>query len=407
MSPCALAYTKFCWVLGIGLHGGSLDHCLGSSRRLEFPSLLLGSMARVPGRPRASDAASGSTTIGPCSTIAPTETRDRETRRIQRLYLFRQEMEPRYKLDPRYMYTIQKPRLDAINRRELVEWLLELNRHFNYESDEVFQLAVNLIDRLCSKLPVPLSVYQALGAACFMIASKSCETFPPTCTELEHLSAGAFSSAMLKHMELFALEALNWDVNAATPIMFLDTFLMLFEFTSYKSWRDNTQLSRTYLNAMQADYNFIRFRPSIQAAAALMRSMEIVDRDRSQFQRVVGQELNNHLVDPAAILAGLDIPRMCEIRKCRDLITRTMTSSGFPLCKLPPATGSPAARRGARYEPYSRTPGTRVQHGLATPVEETKQSDLALKGPIPLLLVDQPKLSKATSLLREASSPFA
>ncbi|KAI8999811.1 cyclin-like protein [Gaertneriomyces semiglobifer] len=362
-------------------------------------------MARVPERPRASDADS--------------------TRRIQRLFLFRQEMEPRYKLDPRYMYTIQKPRLDAINRRELVEWLLELNRHFNYQSDEVFQLAVNLIDRLCSKLPVPLSVYQALGAACFMIASKSCETFPPTCTELEHLSAGAFSSAMLKHMELFALEALNWDVNAATPIMFLDTFLMLFEFTSYKSWRDNTQLSKTYLNAMQSDYNFIRFRPSVQAAAALMRSMEIVDRDRSQFQRVVGQELNNHLVDPAAILAGLDIPRMvssnlwrinfcwitkirqCEIRKCRDLITRTMTSSGFPLCKLPPATGSPASRRGARYEPYSRTPGTRVQHGLATPVEETKQADLALKGPIPLLLVDQPKSSKTASLLREASSPFA
>ena len=82
-----------------------------------------------------------------------------------------------------------------------------------------------------------LSVYQAhpkylscIATCCFLIAAKTVEgsVFIPNAAELVKLSQCGGSAADLLHMERLILDKLQWELQAVTPLVFLQLFYQAF-----------------------------------------------------------------------------------------------------------------------------------------------------------------------------------
>lgn len=191
-------------------------------------------------------------------------------------------------ISSQYILSSQKDNKFPQYRSRLLVWLYELNSYFRYKNYEVFHLAVNLLDRVCSRFNIKLCSLQALGAACFLIAAKYCEPRPPPMSSLTNLAAGAFDINHLKKMELDILKVLKWEIVAPTPDLFLEYFMpMIFShpksfYQVYMKWATKDQreqfVSEVYKRAhkflyfMQLDFFYVGFLPSILAAAALVMS---------------------------------------------------------------------------------------------------------------------------------------
>ncbi|KAJ3151934.1 hypothetical protein HDU89_001575 [Geranomyces variabilis] len=287
--------------------------------------------------------------------------KDYQTPEMQKLYLFTQEGKPHLRPSPTYLADVQarggfavRDTISVGHRRTLVDWLYELSQHFYPKSSlsETFQLAVNFLDRASALRPLALPEYQRLGGACFLIASKVAETHPPSCRELSELSGGAFTPRLLQAMELWVISGLKWNLNPPTPHMFLDPFLSLFPLNEH-DYINIYHLANQYLDSIQREYEFLQYRPSVQALAALQCALTW--RGVPHFHGYVSAELARIAEGPTVMISSLIIPRMREIELCAAAITSRLGNK-------PPACGS--ARRTSQHVTHS----TQVQHGLATPV---------------------------------------
>ncbi|KAI8818391.1 uncharacterized protein EV422DRAFT_569814 [Fimicolochytrium jonesii] len=317
----------------------------------------------------------------------PRNARDADLADLQKLYLFSQENRRYYKINERFLEEVQDAapgpetrKIKRQHRSDLVEWLYEISRHYFRANSEAFQLAVNLVDRVCSQRPLLLGQYQALGAACFMIASKSVETRSPGCTELEELAAGAFSSESLKGMELWVLGVLEWLLNPPTPNMFLELYLEIFPIPTAMKETLFVKADQ-WLNALQKDYHFVRYKPSVQAAAALKCSFQWHKIDG--FNELLCHELNSRSLETAALVSNVSIPRMNEILACTQAVTAILGWQD-PVNLMECTRRSAERERQAAYDAQCRKQQllqqqqqqreashhtTRVRHGLATPVK--------------------------------------
>ncbi|KAJ3152674.1 hypothetical protein HDU86_005549 [Geranomyces michiganensis] len=290
--------------------------------------------------------------------------KDYQTPEMQKLYLFTQESKPHLRASPTYLADVQArggfPARDTISvghRRTLVDWLHELSQHFYPKSSlsETFQLAVNFLDRASALRPMMLPEYQRLGGACFLIASKVVETHPPSCRDLSELSGGAFTPRLLQAMELWVISGLKWNLNPPTPHMFLDPFISLFPFNEH-DYMNIYHLANQYLDCIQREYAFLRYRPSVQALAALQCAF--ARRGIPNFHSYVSTELARIAEGPTVMISSLSIPRMRDIEELAATITSRLSNK------------PPSARRTSQQVTHS----TQVQHGLATPVVSAQNS---------------------------------
>ncbi|KAJ3053509.1 G1/S-specific cyclin-D1, partial [Rhizophlyctis rosea] len=288
--------------------------------------------------------------------------------RAQKLYLFRQELGDIYKIRYGYWDSVQSGKITTHHRRELIRWLYQLVDFFRYESTESFQLAVNYLDRVCSKYVTHLSEYQALGAACFLIAAKACEPHPPTCSDMARLSAGAYDVQDLKDTELTVLQVLRWNLNAPTPALFLDSFMKVFPLKK-RELDEVLHKADTYVAVIQSDYHFMRYRPSVQTAAALQCAFKSIGRSADVFHAYMTRELDSLSLDTAAIVSGLELPQLREINECARLMSKIITPT---LAHM--QTSHPRAKNATKdnhnsiaARTRSRRTCTNVKHGLATP----------------------------------------
>ena len=76
-------------------------------------------------------------------------------------------------------------------RRTLLEWLVSVNRQFNYTLD-TWCLTVDVMDRFLAKQPIHRDCLQLVGLVAFFIAAKMEETNPPEISELVSLCANSY-----------------------------------------------------------------------------------------------------------------------------------------------------------------------------------------------------------------------
>jgi hypothetical protein len=167
----------------------------------------------------------------------------------------------------------------------VIDWVFQNIRSFKLLPETKF-LAIQCFDRFLSKKPINRQKLQALLIACFMIAGKLEEVYPPDLEDWIRLTAVETTTAELVKFEEIVLNTLNWKLNFPTS------------FTFFKAIADEIGLSKEdsqwksgykYLEVSVMLYSLLEYKPSDIAIACLILG---TTNDEELYLR-----LKNYLID--------------------------------------------------------------------------------------------------------------
>jgi hypothetical protein len=202
-------------------------------------------------------------------------------------------------------------------RPYLLDFLLEAHHAFQL-LPETLHLAVNLLDRYCSRRVVYKRHYQLVGCAALLIAAKYGDRKErvPTIRELKSMCCSLYDDEMFTQMEWHVLQTLNWIVGHPTVTSFQQ--LALTEIScdpelEHMAW---------YISEIALYHKeFIPVRPSVMARSALALARCILNRQQPRYcdwsarydpQVVLG--LSNWLSQPsAALLRKYNSPHLSSV----------------------------------------------------------------------------------------------
>lgn len=190
-------------------------------------------------------------------------------------------------------------------RPYLLDFLLEAHHAFQL-LPETLHLAVNLLDRYCSRRVVYKRHYQLVGCAALLIAAKYGDRKErvPTIRELKSMCCSLYDDDMFTQMEWHVLQTLNWLVGHPTVTSFLQ--LALTEVgpdpeLEHMSW---------YITELALYYKeFIPVRPSVMARSSLALARCVLGRSQptysewsAKYDPQVVLNLSNYLIKASQAL---------------------------------------------------------------------------------------------------------
>lgn len=111
-------------------------------------------------------------------------------------------------------------------RTILIDWLMEVVQDMKLSMSTLF-LSVNIIDRYLSLQSIERDLFQLLGVAALLIASKLEEVQPRNVDEMADICDGAYSVKQVAEMELACLQKLNFCVSVPTLLYFANRLLVV------------------------------------------------------------------------------------------------------------------------------------------------------------------------------------
>ncbi|KAL1297850.1 hypothetical protein AAFC00_006377 [Neodothiora populina] len=190
-------------------------------------------------------------------------------------------------------------------RPYLLDFLLEAHHAFQLLPETLF-LAVNLLDRYCSKRVVYKRHYQLVGCASLLIAAKYGDRKErvPTIRELKSMCCSLYDDDMFTQMEWHVLQTLNWIVGHPTVTSFLETAL------SEIGYDPEVDHMAQYISEMALYHKeFISVRPSVMARSSLALARYVLGRPQlvqpewaARYDSNVVLALSSHLSQPSQAL---------------------------------------------------------------------------------------------------------
>lgn len=190
-------------------------------------------------------------------------------------------------------------------RPYLLDFLLEAHHAFQL-LPETLHLAVNLLDRYCSRRVVYKRHYQLVGCAALLIAAKYGDRKErvPTIRELKSMCCSLYDDDMFTQMEWHVLQTLNWMIGHPTVTSFQQLA------TSEVPCDPELEHMSWYLTEMALYHKeFISIRPSVMARSALALARCILGRQQPRYSEWAARydpqvvlNLSNHLTLPSAAL---------------------------------------------------------------------------------------------------------
>ncbi|KAK9477840.1 cyclin-like protein [Lipomyces japonicus] len=164
-----------------------------------------------------------------------------------------------------------QPELEWYMRPYLLDFLVESHLSLRLLPQTLF-LAVNLIDRYCSRRVVFKKHYQLVGCAALWIASKyeDKKDRVPTARELKIMCCDAYEEDMFVQMEGHVLSTLEWSIGSPTCDIFVKQSLK----NSNSDTLENLSLYLCEMALFQK--SFLGFRPSVIASAAQVVAKHIL-----------------------------------------------------------------------------------------------------------------------------------
>lgn len=190
-------------------------------------------------------------------------------------------------------------------RPYLLDFLVEAHAAFQLLPETLF-LAVNLLDRYCSRRVVYKRHYQLVGCAALLIAAKYGDKKDrvPTVKELKSMCCSLYDDEMFTQMEWHVLQTLNWMVGHSTVDAFLQIAL------SEAPEDPEVEHMTLYIAEIALFHKeFVSTRPSVLARSALALARCVLNRPQARTtdwsgaydaQTVIG--LSNHLYQPSPVL---------------------------------------------------------------------------------------------------------
>lgn len=191
-------------------------------------------------------------------------------------------------------------------RPYLLDFLVEAHAAFQLLPETLF-LAVNLLDRYCSRRVVYKRHYQLVGCAALLIAAKYGDKKDrvPTVRELKSMCCSLYDDEMFTQMEWHVLQTLNWVVGYPTVDAFLQIAL------SEAPYDAEVEHMTLYIAEIALFHKeFVSTRPSVLARSALALARCVLSRPQARTsdwsgaydaQTVIG--LSNHLYQPSLVLS--------------------------------------------------------------------------------------------------------
>ncbi|KAI4130419.1 MAG: hypothetical protein LQ338_001758 [Usnochroma carphineum] len=191
-------------------------------------------------------------------------------------------------------------------RPYLLDFLIEAHTASSLLPETLF-LAINLLDRYCSKRIVYKRHYQLVGSAALLIAAKYGDRKErvPTIKELRCMCCGQYDDDMFTQMEWHVLQTLGWNIGHPT----IDGFLQLA--LEHLPYDPEVEHMACYISEISLFHKeFVSKRPSDIARASLALARCILDRPQAlssdwaaQYDSQILVTLSQHLHRPSAILS--------------------------------------------------------------------------------------------------------
>ncbi|KAI4296594.1 hypothetical protein L6164_036542 [Bauhinia variegata] len=135
----------------------------------------------------------------------------------------------------------------------------------------VAYLAVNYLDRFLSRQEIPQGkpwLLRLIVISCLSLASKMNNT-PFSLSDLQQ-EGSIFEAQSIQKMELLILGALEWRMRSITPFSFLHFFISLTELKDPSLEKSLKERASEIIFNAHNDIRFLKFKPSIIAASALI-----------------------------------------------------------------------------------------------------------------------------------------
>jgi len=161
-------------------------------------------------------------------------------------------------------YLEQQTDINSNMRSILVDWLVEVAEEYKLASDTLY-LTIYYLDRYLTLKPVNRSKLQLLGIVCMLIASKFEEVYAPAVDEFVYISDSTYTKEEIFATEAMVLNTLSFNLSCPTAKTFLRRYLKA---AGYET--GEIAFLASYLSELSLlDLNFVKFLPSMVAAAAV------------------------------------------------------------------------------------------------------------------------------------------
>lgn len=194
-------------------------------------------------------------------------------------------------------------------RPYLIDFLIEAHAAFQLLPETLF-LAVNLLDRYCSRRVVYKRHYQLVGCAALLIAAKYGDKKErvPMIRELKSMCCSLYDEEMFTQMEWHVLNTLDWVVGHPT----VDTWLQLASKDGPAYEDIEVEHMALYLSEIALYHKeFISRKPSVLARASLALARGILRRPEDIMEHH-DHEVNRVILD---LSQKLDCPSQVLFRK--------------------------------------------------------------------------------------------
>ncbi|KAI9891751.1 MAG: hypothetical protein M1814_002501 [Vezdaea aestivalis] len=253
-------------------------------------------------------------------------------------------------------------------RPYLLDFLIEAHAAFRL-LPETLHLAVNILDRYCSKRVVYKRHYQLVGCASLFIAAKYGDKKEkvPTVRELKAMCCQLYDDEMFIQMEWHVLQTLDWIVGHPT----LDEFLQIALTTEVKA-DDELEHMTLYLIEMALFHKeFVSTLPSVLARSALAFARCILSRNTinhcqwaASYDPNIVCALSQRIRDPSFVLLKKYESHLLSgvsIKLGRFVDRQAMLSMAY----APPTPPSELKSTGHPYEVFTGMPQTPQKHRFA------------------------------------------
>uniref|UniRef100_A0A1D1Y0V4 Cyclin-B2-2 n=1 Tax=Anthurium amnicola TaxID=1678845 RepID=A0A1D1Y0V4_9ARAE len=180
---------------------------------------------------------------------------------VDDIYRFYRQAEASSCLCPTYMSS--QFDINEKMRAILIDWLIEVHYKFDL-MDETLFLTVNIIDRFLVHQTVIRKKLQLVGVTAMLLACKYEEVSVPIVEDLIIICDRAYTRVEILDMERLMVNTLQFNMSVPTPYVFMRRFLKAAE-----SDKQLELLSFFMVELCLVEYQMLKFRPSLLAAAAI------------------------------------------------------------------------------------------------------------------------------------------
>ena len=193
-----------------------------------------------------------------------------------------------------------QPELTWRMRKTLISWLIEVHAEYDLRQETLY-LAINMIDRVCSKVRIARHQYQLLGIASLWIASKYEENHGkvPSLKNLTYICCNSYCERDFVDMERMILRELGFHLGVPTVESFLKAYCTMY----FKGIaREVRALGRYIMELTLLHRRFIHQKPSVIALASLILANEILELCNPYYSderlALCIEQLSDCLIDP-------------------------------------------------------------------------------------------------------------